>query len=97
MKKVKLYFFWLKKKFGIQTVDYEKRCGYFLPSHVRKGQLVRLESNNGKKLLYRIVEIEFYRDPWDMIKSCKFSLVGMDGNKPIKDCTFREFLKIYEP
>lgn len=97
MKKIKLYIFWLKKKLGIQTVDFEKRCGYFLPPETRKGRLVRMESENGKKLLYRIVEIEFYRDPWDMIKSCKYTLVGIEGDKSIKECSFREFLKIYEP
>lgn len=97
MKKIHLYIFWLKKKLGINTVDFEKGCGYYFISHVRKGRLVYMESNNGKILLYKIVEIEYFRDPWDMIKFCKFSLIGMKGQKEIKECTFKEFLKIYEP
>lgn len=97
MKKFHLYIFWLKKKVGIETVDFEKRCGYFLPPHVRRGSTATLEASNGKILRYKIVDIEFYRDPWDMIKFCKFSLIGMKGEKEIRECTFKEFLKIYEP
>ena len=97
MKKILLYIFWLKKKLGINTVDFEERCGYFLPEGTRKGRLVYFPSHNGKILLYRVVEIEFYRDPYDMIKFCKFSLVGMKGEKEIKECSFKEFLTIYEP
>lgn len=97
MKKIKLYIFWLKKKIGINTVDFEKGCGYYLPPRLMKGNFATLEANNGKVLRYEIVDIEYFRDPWDMIKYCKFSLVGIKGNKAIKDCSFKEFLKIYNP
>ena len=97
MKKIKLFFFWLKKRIGFETVDFERRCGYFHSELARKGNLVHMESNNGKILIYKIVDISFYRDPSDMIESCKYSLIGIKGNKSIKECSFKEFLKIYEP
>lgn len=89
-KRIKLWFYWRKKIKGIMTADYIDGPGYYGIYSEKK-----LKMKSGLTGLYLCYDHENYRDPDDMVKWSKWNLIGYDGFKKIKDCTFSEFLRIY--
>lgn len=89
---------WSKVRKGVKTIDWQRGPGYYfmtgLVFHSPIGEIQKLEMKSGKIGLYELLSYEVYRDPWDMIKSSNWHFVGYEGEKPIKEYTFLEYLKL---
>lgn len=95
---IRLYFYWKKKKKGINLIDKQtiapRLCIYFSPDFVNIGEYAKKKECNNKVGVYKYFELsnkhnanKYNMHLWDFI--------GFVNEKPIKDCTYREFKKIY--
>jgi hypothetical protein len=96
------YRYWRIKSKGIKTKDHDRGVGYYLPHPLvislggnTDPVTWETEMKSGKTGVYELVSSEFFSDPWDMVKSSKWNLIGYKGVKPIADCSFSEFIDLY--
>lgn len=92
------YRYWRKIQKGKITIDYKRGAGYYIPvnslAHTNEWT-ERFEMESGNVGIYELVDIETYSNPHDMIKESYWHFIGYEGEKPVKECTFREFIDIY--
>lgn len=99
LKNYKYYKRWKRIKAGAKPIDYERGPGYYftigLLGYNPKGKIEETKMQSGKVGIYELVDYELYSDPSDMIKKSFWHFIGYKGIKPIKECTFNEFLELY--
>jgi len=99
IKNIKAYKYWKAKRKGKKFCEHERGCGYYLTlgllGHNVKGQKWETEMQSGKTGIYELVGYESFGDPHDMVKKSWWNFIGYKGIKPIKECSFNEFLSIY--
>lgn len=102
MKKIKSFIHWALVKIGIKLVDYKMGCGYYITGGwfpqktLEIGDLRSMKMQSGRVGIYELLSYENYTDPWDMTKSSEWFFLGYEGDKLIKDCTFKEYLEKYK-
>lgn len=98
IERIKLYLYWFTRKRGKVYVDYERGSGYYLTeifdrSLIGTPTIVAMKS--GKYGIYRLIDYTMCRDPRDMVESSQWQFIGYKNDKPINECTFKEFINIY--
>jgi hypothetical protein len=92
--------YWRKVKRGVLTRDFKRGCGYYITvgllGYDPIGEVQELEMQSGKIGLYKLIDYKTFRDPWDMIDESWWHFVGYKGQKPIKECSFSEFLAYFK-
>lgn len=105
LKNIKSYDYWNKKRKGIKFSEYDRGPGYYINGDLYsifnggkspKGEIWKIKMQSGKTGIYECISWETYKDPSDMIKHSWWNFIGYDGFKQITECTFNEFLEIYE-
>lgn len=93
------YKYWKKRKAGVETRDRSKGPGYYFPTGLifqnSIGRIEEWKMTSGEIGIHKLVDYRCYDDPPDMIKISHWQFLGYKGVKPINDCTFAEFLKLY--
>ena len=97
MKKIKQFFYWLKRRRGLKTCDITKGCGYYIPSRTDRDNpyFIRYELKSGNVGIFELLKCEYFLDPHDMIKKSAWCFVGYEGLPKVKDCSFKDFIKFY--
>ncbi len=99
VKNYKIWKHWRRIKKGVETRDFKRGCGYYIPvgllGYNPIGKVEELEMKSGKIGLYKLVDYKTFRDPWDMVKESWWHFIGYKGHKAIKDCSFSEALSLY--
>ncbi|MFA6946709.1 MAG: hypothetical protein WC220_12495 [Pedobacter sp.] len=94
------WMYWRKVKRGVLTRDFKRGCGYYITvgllGYDPIGEVQELEMQSGKIGLYKLIDYKTFRDPWDMIDESWWHFVGYKGQKPIKECSFSEFLAYFK-
>lgn len=88
---VSVYFYWRKKRNGRELPDLitaDAKIRYWDNKRVSVGDIDFRILPNGKIGVYKLIGGS---------KSYLWTLVGYDDAPPISECTFREFMRIYEP
>lgn len=100
-KKIRAWLYLFGRKRGKLTVDFVRGPGYYLTvgllGYDPRSKPYQWNLKDGKTAIFRLIDWEGYRDPWDMIKQSKWQLLKFKGEKPINECTVSEFIKIYYP
>ena len=90
----RLWLSWRNRIKNKQIVDWRRGCGYYL-------DVYRLEEADGRieecKLpsdrigIYKLIGIDYFSNPPDMIENSYWQLLGYKGQKLFKDMTFNEY------
>ena len=96
IKLIKIWFYWLGKKKGKLYNDYERGPGYYLPLGVFMGKDLEhytwtTKMDSGKVATYQLTHYTTFSDPSDMVEKSQWNFIGYEGEKPIREYTFREF------
>ncbi len=77
--------------------DYEKGAGYYIPvGFIKNNNKCRVEKwrmESGKIGIFKLLDYTCYHDPNDMIESSWWQFLGYEGEKPLSEMTFNEFLE----
>lgn len=95
----KLWRYWRSIKKGIKTRDFKRGPGYYITvgllGHNPIGCIQEFQMASGKIGLYELLDYRLYSDPDDMVKESWWHFLGYLGEKPVKDCSFSQFLSLY--
>lgn len=101
LKNWKRYKYWKIVKSGKKTTDYVRGVGYYISplmlGYDPKGTIEEYKMESGKIGLYELLRVKRFSDPWDMVESSAWHFIGYKDEKPIKECSFEDFLTIYKP
>lgn len=93
------YRYWKKRKAGVETRDRSKGPGYYITTGIigynAIGKIEEWKMTSGEIGIHKLINYHCCSDPSDMIKVSHWQFLGYKGVKPINDCTFEEFLKLY--
>lgn len=84
---IRLWFDWRKRISGCAVVDWRRGPGYYLP-----GQIEVHDMTSGDRGVYKLLAVDRYYDPNDMIKESRWQLLSYEGQKPFSKMSFREYL-----
>lgn len=94
----KLFWSWLLYKIGLKKIYYIDKKIHILPFK-KEGDIVYRKMKSGKTGIYKIVEIKrcdndvLFADPTGILEYVKFEFIGYEGEKPLREMSFNEFLK----
>ena len=71
------------------------RVEHFTPGDENLGSIWEPKLRNGKIGKYNLVAFTCFNDPHDMVEHGWYNLIGWSDEKPIHECTFREYMEIY--
>jgi hypothetical protein len=98
-KKIKGFHHWKQVKGGKKTYDLKLGAGYYIITGLLGynpiGQKKELEMKSGKIGIYELIDYKTFWDPKDMIEKSYWHFIGYKNVKPIKECSFNEFLQLY--
>lgn len=104
LKNFKAYRYWNQKRKGKKFCEYDRGAGYYMDLSAATsfitgknpiGTKWETKMKSGKTGIYELVSYKNFGDPNDMIEYSLWNLIGYKGEKEIKDCTFKEFLSLY--
>ena len=96
---IKSYWYWLRKRKGIQFKDFKRGCGFYVPSGVFRAKVNRhmeIHSQQNKVRIFYMFSYKMCLDPNDMVEHAYYDFIGYKGEKSIRDCTFNEYMNIYK-
>lgn len=93
---IKYYREYKRRLSGKNIADFDLGCGFYLPSSRDRAIGFKKDINfkSGRKALCECVAVEFYRDPYDMVKHGYFRIIKFyDDDKPLSEMGFEEYIK----
>ena len=93
---IRVWMDWRKRVSGRVVVDWSRGCGYYLPGQFSgySRDIGRVETHalqSGNHGTYKLLSVDTYSDPSDMIKESRWQLLGYRGQKLFSDMSFREY------
>jgi hypothetical protein len=93
---IRLWLDWRKRVSGRAVIDWRRGPGYYLPGQIfgyRRdiGRIETVDMTSGDRGVFKLLEIDLFVDPSDMIKESRWQLLGYEGQKPFSKMSFREF------
>lgn len=87
---------WKDRKSGKKMFDYNMGAGYYLPGQLFGynndiGMLREVQLQSGKVGIYKLLKVETYTDPSDMIENSYWQLMGYKGEKLFAETSFEEY------
>ncbi len=104
LKNLKHYLKWLQIKYDFKTIKYEKGLGFYIveglgrnPYKIYRSKKIRINKNiHGSDFaIFDLVDYNMAKDPRDMVKYSIWTLIKYENTKPIKECSFEEYISIY--
>lgn len=83
---------YIRMKLNLKCYDYQFRAFYNFEYKLNKK--FKLKMTSGKIMNIKIIELDYYIDPRDMIESCWIQYLGYEGEKQFKEMSFIEFFKM---
>lgn len=92
----KAYKYWKQRKKNKKILDLDRGSGYYIASNCLKiGMTCNQVMESGQIGIFELFDFKTYYDPSDMIKFTYWTFVGYQDVKPIRECSFEEFLNLY--
>ena len=92
------YRYWKSRRKGKKYSDLLRGPGYYIVSGLGinpLGQLYHTKMMSGKIGVYELIDLDFFSDPWDMVKESRWCFLGYQNEKAVASCSFEEYLFIY--
>jgi hypothetical protein len=88
----KIWLDWRKRIKGVEVIDWRRGCGYYLGLFkTYQDRIIEAPLPSGKVGIYKLLDVIYYYDPYDMIKESYWQLLGYKGEKKFNEMTFLEY------